>query len=137
MLALALPTNADVVREMFDAYLRGDFETSLEQFADDVEWETVFGERFRGREGVAESVRKFSGTWLDYRLELEDALEAGDRVVAIIRQSGRGKGSGAAVESRMGWLFEIRDGKIVGLRMFEEPEQALVAAGLAAEKLDR
>ncbi len=75
---------------MFDAFLRGDFDASLQQFADDVEWETVFGEQFRGREGVAESVRKFSGTWLDYRLELEDVVEAGDAVVAIIRHSGRG-----------------------------------------------
>jgi ketosteroid isomerase-like protein len=122
---------------MFDAFLRGDFETSLQQFADDVEWETVFGEQFQGREGVAESVRKFSGTWLDYRLELEDVVESGDAVVAIIRHSGRGKGSGVPVESRMGWLFEIREGKIVRLRMFHKPEPALAAADLTRGGADR
>lgn len=44
---------------------------------------------------TVEAVRTWSGTWEDYSSEVEQIIDAGERVVVVDRQSGRGKGSAA------------------------------------------
>ena len=58
-------------------------------------------------------------------------VDAGDSVVVRVRQSGRGKETGAHVESD-GWqVFTLRDGKVVHCRGYDTKAQALEAAGLS------
>jgi ketosteroid isomerase-like protein len=85
---------------------------------------------YRGREGVAEAMRVWTGTWDDWRVELEEIVDAGDRVVLIARESGRGKGSGIEIDQRVYGVFTLRDGKIVRWKGFIDRDQALEAAGL-------
>ena len=120
--------NVEIVRRMLDDYVNGEFELALVAFSDDVEWETRVGERFRGPEGVAEAVRRWTGAWADFEFDVQELIDAGDCVVMVLRQVGRGKGSGAPVEMTMGWLYTLHDGKIIGVRMFADREEALAAA---------
>jgi ketosteroid isomerase-like protein len=92
------------------------------------------GERFHGPEGVAEAVRRWTGAWAEFEFDVQELIDAGDRVVMVLRQVGRGKGSGAPVEMTMGWLYELRDGKIVRVSMFADREEALAAAGRAPDR---
>jgi ketosteroid isomerase-like protein len=48
----------------------------------------------------------------------EEVHGAGDRVAAIGKVRLRGRGSGVSFESPVGWLFEIRDGKLARLQTF-------------------
>ena len=52
----------------------------------------------------------------------------------VLRQVGRGKGSGAPVEMTMGWLYTFRDGRIIRVRMFADRGEALAAAGNPPEQ---
>jgi ketosteroid isomerase-like protein len=62
---------------------------------------------------------------------LEELIDAGDdRVVGVARQSGIGKGSGAAVEVRFGMIYTLEDGQVVDRRDCRV-EEALEAGGPA------
>ena len=56
------------------------------------------------------------------RIELVDVVEAGDKVVVILRPPGRG---GALVAN----LATFRDGKVVEMVHYPSPDDALAAAG--------
>ena len=54
----------------------------------------------------------------------------GERVVTVVRESGRGKSSGAPVTIRYGQVITVREGKIVETVVYGDPEDAFAAAGL-------
>ena len=124
--------NAEVVREMLADYLRGDYEAALPVFAPDVEVVTAL-ERFHGRAGVVTEAERWEEIWSDYRFEVEDLIEAGDKVVLLYRQVGIAKGSGIEVEERAAWIYTLREGEIARVEMFQDRETALRAAGLEAD----
>jgi ketosteroid isomerase-like protein len=64
--------------------------------------------------------------------EPEELIDAGDKVFAFIRTSGRGKASGAQVEARVANVWTFRDGKPVEFTYFgEDRAAALEAVGLS------
>jgi ketosteroid isomerase-like protein len=128
--------NVERIREVVAAINRGDFETALERSHPDVEWEVLDmfpdAETHHGREGL----RAFFQTWMDtfrgFRVHLEkcEALDE-HRVIAMVRVSGEGAGSGVEVASPPFFqLFELRDGLLIRARMFQTESEALEAAGL-------
>ena len=66
-----------------------------------------------------------------YRADLEELVDAGDRVVAIVHVGGPGRRSGASVTARVGHVLTFTDGKLVRFTEFKEPREALEAAGLS------
>jgi len=123
--------NVEIVRRMYEAYFRGDFETALSAFAEDVVWEDMNG-TYQGRDGVVEATTRWTGAWDDLRQELEDIRDAeGGDVVVALRQSGRGKGSGVWVQTVTGWIYMISGGEISRVRLFTDPATAMQAAGLS------
>lgn len=118
---------------MLDDYARRELDRALSAFSEDVEWESRIGERFSGREGVAEAVRRWTGAFADYEFEVQELVDVGDSVVMVLRQVGRGKGSGAPVEMTMAWLYTLRDGKIIRVGMFTDREEAMAASGDPSE----
>ena len=121
----------EIVRGMHEAFFRGDFATAMSAFADDVVWEDHNG-TYHGHEGVTQATAKWIGAWDKLHQEVDEILDTeGDGVVVLLRQSGRGKGSGVPVESVFGWIYTITDGAISGVRLFPHAEEALKAAGLS------
>jgi hypothetical protein len=55
--------------------------------------------------------------WESFAIEPEQYLDAGDKVVALIRLSARGKGSGVPVERNDGMVWTAREGKAVRLEV--------------------
>ena len=84
-----------------------------------------------GREAAIHMWRRYWGTWADYSLQLEEAVDAGDEVAIVMRETGTGKGSGISLERTWANVWTFRAGKLVRLRLFETKEQALQAAGLS------
>ncbi len=67
----------------------------------------------------------------EFQLEVEELIDAGDRVFAAVLPKGHGRRSGIEVAGRMTYpVFTVRDGLIVRYQLFTEREQALDAAGL-------
>jgi ketosteroid isomerase-like protein len=62
--------------------------------------------------------------------EIEELLDAGEHVVVIGVLRGQGQSSGIAVERRQGYVWTVRDGRAVRFAWFNDPTDALAAAGL-------
>ena len=86
-----------------------------------------------GRDAVIKASSHYWGTWDDYRVEAEEILDAGPSVVVILREHGRGKGSGAPFEERHPQLWTFRKGRIIRWESFSTRADALEAAGLSEE----
>jgi ketosteroid isomerase-like protein len=129
------PENVRIVRAAFDAYLRGDEQGMLGVVSADVV-ATQFPDQldvrdFHGHEGVRQLMAEWIGAWEDWTIELLAAREVGDLVVATACQRGRGRGSGAPMESQVTFIFTIRHSAIERWQMFHTEQEALEAVGLA------
>jgi ketosteroid isomerase-like protein len=85
---------------------------------------------YRGHDGVREMLRDLWDSFDDLQIEISEFRDLGDRLVAIGRTRGRGKASGADVESPNGFVTEFRDGKAISIRGYLDPRDALAAAGV-------
>jgi len=128
------PQNVAVVRSAFDAYLRGDEPAMLELTSPDIAV-TQFPDQldardFHGHDGVRQAMAAWIGTWDEWTIELIGAREIDGRVLATAVQRGRGKASGAPIESEVVFVFTVRDGVIVRWQMFRTEPEALKAIGV-------
>ena len=75
---------------------------------------------------------EFAEGFEDLGQEFERIIDAGDdHVVVVARVFGTGKVSGAPVEWHMGQVFELDAGRVVRLRNYLDPTEALAAAGVS------
>ncbi len=125
--------NVVVVRDMWEAFLRNDFEASLAAFDPDVEWDGTNlpdGKVSHGLDAVVEHTTRWAETWQTWEVELEEVLDAGgDQVIVFIREQGRSK-VGLQVNERHSELYLVRGGKIVYRKGFSDADEALIEAGL-------
>jgi ketosteroid isomerase-like protein len=131
--------NLDLARSIYAAWERGDWSSS--------EWahpdiETVMADgpapgRSTRVAGAAELWRNFLNAWEGYRSEAEEYRELDDeRVLVLIRRSGRGKRSGielGEIQARGASVFHIRDGKVTRQVVYFERKRAFADLGLAPE----
>lgn len=128
------PKNVELVKAAFDAYSRGDEPGLLELVAADVVI-TQFPEQvdvhdYHGHEGLRKVMSEWVGSWDDWSIEILDARELGDLVLATARQRGRGVASGAPMDAESTFVFTVREGLLARWQMFSSEQQALKAVGL-------
>jgi uncharacterized protein len=127
----------EIAKRAVDAYNRRDVDTFFAELATpDFEWfpalpRAFAGGGYRGREGV----ERFQADTFESLEELqtlpEEFRDLGDRVLVLGRLRGRGKGSGAPVDSPLGSIYDFRGGRIWRVRVYLDPTEALRAAGLS------
>jgi ketosteroid isomerase-like protein len=86
-----------------------------------------------GHEGVARYIAKVNEAFDDYRMAPEEFIDAGrDQVLVFSREGGRGKGSGAEVQTHpTAHLWTLRGGKATRMQSYWERSDALEAVGLS------
>jgi ketosteroid isomerase-like protein len=131
--------NLDFVRSIFAAHERGDF-SSAEWAHPEIEYVVPEGPEpgsWKGLAGMAEAARQRLNTWEAYRIEVDEYRELdGERVLVLIRRSGRGKLSGlqlGQIGTKGAHLFNIRDGKVRRLVAYADRQRALADVGLDSE----
>ena len=88
----------ELVRETLRRFEAGDREDWRSSLAEDVVWDMtgddagIFG-RFHGHRGVEDFFTQWLGAWEDYSVENTELIDAGDSVVVVFRQHGRGRGA--------------------------------------------
>src|SRR2546430_10457470 len=126
--------NVEVVRTVFDAVNRGEWDTVLASYSPDTEWDDrdlrPEGAIHRGIDAMRSEMRAWFGTWANYWQEIEQVHDAGENVVVVVHESGEGKGSGAVMDQRIGVVITVRGGLIVRTRLYRDPAEALEAVGL-------
>jgi ketosteroid isomerase-like protein len=128
--------NVDVVLDQFAAVNERDFPRAMSHYAEDVVLVVApeaFLESgtFRGRDAVG----SWFGNWFatfeqGYRFEIQEARDLGDSVLLVADHSGRGRASGIEVHGETGYLYGLRDGRIIRAELFPSGEAARQAAGV-------
>jgi ketosteroid isomerase-like protein len=127
--------NVELVQAAFKAFETGDLEAVLRicdeniEIIQPVELPGV-SPRQRGHAGVLEAFSIWPEQWEEFNVEILHIADAGDHVVVTTMQSGRGRDSGAPVQTRFSFLFAVRAGKVTEWRMFLHESEALDAAGI-------
>jgi ketosteroid isomerase-like protein len=126
--------NVEVVRRCFDAYQAGDIAASVTTLDPEVEFDMTYrpdGRVFNGYEGVAEGMRTWTGAFESWTFAIEEIVDAGDQVVVVTRERGRGKRSGIEIQQVVFHVARLRNAKIVHLTQHLDRGEALKAAGLS------
>lgn len=80
---------------------------------------------YEGHDGIRQFYAEVRDVWQVYVWEPERLLEAGSDVVALIRSTGRGRGSGVEVERETAIVWSLRDGSLTGLCFYRNRDEAL------------
>jgi ketosteroid isomerase-like protein len=122
--------NVEVVRQAWEASERHDNETVLSLYDPEVEIDAGFqGRVWRGLDGVRGFFRDWLADWDGHRSEIEQWIDAGDDVVAVLHTYARGKQSGVPVHMRQWHVWTLREGKLWRLRIYTTKEEAFKAVG--------
>jgi len=132
-------SNAQLATEMVSAYQQGDEETLLGLVDPQIE---IHGEAglinsgtYTGLEGFRHWTSAWEDAWEDTLYEIASMTEIDDDfVVAAVRVTGTGRGSGIPMKSVYGWLWEFRKEKAIRFHTYVEHETAVRRAReMAAE----
>jgi ketosteroid isomerase-like protein len=124
-------TQADVesLRRGYEALNRGDLSVVLELLDPDIEWHepapSPEAGSYRGRDSFERFLRGWRDSFDDFRVEPEQVAERGNRLIAIVKQTGRGRASGVSVEVRLAHVWTVHQGRAVRWEAVADPEEAL------------
>jgi ketosteroid isomerase-like protein len=126
--------NVELATQVLDAIAQFDFPRMIAMTDPEVEWKSFFalGEEgvYRGHDGMGRYANDVKDAWDVLRPEIDGAIEVADVALLVGRLRYRGKGSGVETESRAGWMFKFRNGRVLIFRAFREPERVFEAVGL-------
>jgi ketosteroid isomerase-like protein len=128
--------NVELIRHLFAMVDRGEagaWDVLPPHFVIDLSRRLIDPAILHGPDEMRAFYRDLDATWANgARVEIEELIDAGDKVLVLIRFGGRGKVSGAEVEALVWNLWTFRDGEPVRWTYFgEDRAEALVAAGLS------
>jgi len=131
--------NVDVVRGIYDAAARRDDVIPFEVYAEDIIWDISNSRRallamkpvYRGHDGVRQYWRENISVFGEVDFEVEELIDAGDQVLAVIREREVGRASGVPVETTHLALYTLTGGKVIQMQVFDDRQEALKAVGLA------
>ena len=118
------------LKTLYEEWAGGDY-SQAEIFASDMTMET-FGmgdpKRSETYEGFVNEMRDWLRAWeRPIRIEPEEFIQSGDRILVMIRWSGRGKGSGVQIEAEGAHLWTFRDGLVVDYGVYRDRAEARAA----------
>jgi ketosteroid isomerase-like protein len=128
--------NVDLVRRVFEAHNRRDWDTVYSFYAPDIVWEDVDGlwgdwGTARGTEGVRAAWRRWLGALERPVFTADDIRDAGDEVLVRLRMSGRGRESRVHVEQVIAMVWTVHRGRVTYVRVYRDRADALAAVGLS------
>jgi uncharacterized protein len=125
--------NQQLMRRLYDAYNRGDFDTILAAMTDDIEWYVPGAAPFAGHRRGRDEVRQF---FEDSRrlvhideFDADEILSDGDKVVVLGRQRATVPETGRHFETEWAHVYTIRNGKVAHARIYTDTHAIASAFG--------
>ena len=128
--------NVEVITRMYDAWNRGDMGALVDAFDAEVVVRPALSTfmssmTYRGHEGVQAWYAETYEPWAQMLIEPQRFIDAGEQTVAMVALTARVAGGHVDVDAQIAHVVTIRDGRIVALDGYDEPEAALSAVGLS------
>ena len=123
-----------LVRAVYEAVDRGNLEAANSCLHPEIEFHTYVHSPeagiYRGREAVQKYNEGLFEQFERLRIEVQELIEAGDRVVAMTTQHAVPKGGRQEIEVHVAEVWTVRDLLLAERHSYATKEQALEAAGL-------
>jgi ketosteroid isomerase-like protein len=128
--SVARATDLEKLKALYREWGRGDFSRG-DIFDPAIKSENVgMGDpiRVENYEEFLAAMREWLSAWeRPLTITAEEFLQSGDRILVLVRWSGRGKGSGAQIEAGGAHLWTFRDGLAVRFDTYRDREEARAA----------
>jgi ketosteroid isomerase-like protein len=130
--------NVELVRKLFEVYNERSFAENAELVDPEIVWdlsrlELPEGTPYTGRLELSGFVETWEDGFESEHVEAEEILDAGDRVVVLVRHRGRGRLSGIDVDQTYAMVWTLRDRRAVRMDMYPSHSEALEAVGLSEQ----
>jgi ketosteroid isomerase-like protein len=127
--------NVSLVRQLIEAFNSEDIDRVLGLAHGDVEIEispdvSAEPDIYRGHDGMRRYFQSFRGVMVDVRFEAEQVWAIGATVVVALLLTATGRQTAIVVEQRSAGVWTFGEGKLIGIRAYASPADALQAAGL-------
>lgn len=132
--------NIEIVRGIYEAAASDDSSAVYALYDPAVEWDAsrapmprlIGGGRvFHGHDGLRRFFRERNAVWGEIEDVPRELIDAGEHVVSVDTERGRGRSSGVEAEMTQYAVWTIRKGKVVRVVWFPSRAEALEAAGLS------
>jgi ketosteroid isomerase-like protein len=129
--------NVEVMRAAVEAFNHRDgerFDALLDSNAEIVPVRAALeGTVYRGPDAAAQYCAAVDESWENLRWEIEEIQDGGSWVLALGRIRGDGRGSGATIDARAGWVARFREGLVTNFHTYADRAEALEAVGLSEQ----
>jgi ketosteroid isomerase-like protein len=126
--------NVEIVRRAYEAYLRGDPDAAYSCLHPEIEFHTYAESPeagiYRGRDAVRKYNENLFEQFASVRVEIEEVVDAGERVVVVSTQHAVPKGGQQEIDVHMAEVWTIRDALLAERHSYSTRDDALAAAGL-------
>ena len=120
--------------DAYRAFASEDMSALVEFLDPDVEWKAVEDpEPKRGLSGVLESLAGWYEVWDEMSVDLEELIDAGTSIVAVVNLRGRHAESRREMTERFFQVWTIRHRKIARFHEYRTRHEAFGAVGLSEQ----
>jgi ketosteroid isomerase-like protein len=99
--------------------------------------EQLEGRVYHGLAGFAQGWREWLQAWTSYRIDVDDFVDVGAKVVTLVRVAARTARDDVLMHHTPGAVWTIRDGKVASIHFYFDRSEALKAAGVADARAER
>jgi ketosteroid isomerase-like protein len=129
----------DQLRTRYEAFARGDWEAAFAGLGPDFEMHDhglLDVPVQRGPDAISEVQARAADAFEQQRYEPEKLIDLEGRILVRVRFFARGRGSGVELETKIGQLWTLKDGRAVRLDVYRTWEAAVEAAGIDGGTVD-
>lgn len=120
--------NVERVRQSYE-FVDREHEPDFDLLHPDIQWHTRADlpdtATHRGHDGAATLMSEWFGAFDDLRVDVEELIDRGDRVVVVLRLHGRVRGSAHEVDMSETHVLTMRDGKVTDVHEYQTKVDAL------------
>ena len=125
----------ELLRRGYTAWNSGDLDELVSLCHHDITIHPMIGAvvaagEYHGRDGARRLFEDSRKPWHEFRIDAENFVEAGDKVIIFVHVRIRSKEDTFTIDGHVAHVAEFRDGLVVALEGFRDHDQALASVNL-------
>jgi hypothetical protein len=123
--------NADLIRNLYAAFARGDAPAVLAAMDSGIVWNEAenfpYADRnpYVGPSAIAEGLFfRLATEWEQFQAIPDEIFDAGDTTVVLGRYRGTYKATGKSIDAQFAHIWRVTDGRVTGFQQYTDTAQA-------------
>jgi ketosteroid isomerase-like protein len=129
--------NVTVVKNIYEAFGRGDIPTVLGSMSPDIRWHEAegnpympSGEAWVGHDALVKHLfTRIGAEWDGFTIHVKSVYGSGDHVIVEARYSGTYKPTGKSIDAQACHVWDVKGGKVIKFQQYADTAQLQTAMG--------